>query len=190
MLPSSDTYADQISAAVGALLDRQHQTAEDAIAQIAYPRREVQRRPSPRRRKQCDVFWRDNFHCRYCGRKTVLSPVMELLAGFFPDDFPFESDHWRGGVTHPAFLECSPFIDHVEPGSQSGRWTDDNNLVTACNVCNTVKADFTLQTLGWDLLPIPPSSWDGLARSYRVLWVLAGEPEAQRHTGWMRDLGI
>jgi hypothetical protein len=36
-----------------------------------------------------------------------------------------------------------------------------DNLVTACNPCNAIRADFTLEQLGWQLMPIADSAWDG-----------------------------
>jgi hypothetical protein len=136
------------------------------------------------------VFQRDHFICRYCGGKTILTPVMELLAVLYPDIFPFESDAWRGGVTHPAFAARSPMVDHVTPGAWHGDWKLMDNLVTACNPCNSIKADFTLKQLGWEKLPIEDSDWDGLTGHYKALWRAAGEPNPSRHHSWFEALGI
>jgi hypothetical protein len=114
----------------------------------------------------------------------------ELLASLYPDIFPFESHAWRGGVTHPAFATRSPMVDHVRPGATGGDWASLENLVTACNLCNSIKADFELEQLGWELLPIANDGWDGLVSLYPALWRVAGEPQPRRHRGWFRDLGL
>jgi len=147
------------------------------------------RRPALSRALRCAVFRRDRFLCRYCGAKTIPTPIMELLGGLYPDSFPFESSNWRGGVTHPAVLSRSPLVDHVVPGSLGGNWTDMENLVTACNPCNSIKADFTLERIGWDVRPIEDVDWDGLTGLYTSLWEVAGRPKPEYHSGWIRDLG-
>ena len=133
------------------------------------------------------MFLRDRFVCRYCGGKTILTPVMHLVGFLYPDIFP-EHSFFKGGVTHPAFITRSPLVDHVRPGSSSGEWLDPDNLVTACNPCNSIKAGYTLEQLGWDLRPIAQTTWDGLTRYYGDLWHAAGEPAETYHLGWLRDL--
>jgi hypothetical protein len=71
-------------------------------------------------------------------------------------------------VTHPAFATRSPMVDHVRPGATGGDWASLENLVTACNPCNSIKADFELEQLGWELLPIANDGWDGLVRSIQL----------------------
>lgn len=113
---------------------------------------------------------------------------MELLGDVYPDDFPFHP-HWRGGQTHPAVLARSPVVDHLDPGSAGGSWLDPDNLVTACWPCNARKADFTLEQLGWELLPVAQTDWAGLTRYYPALWRHAGSPKPALHQDWMRALG-
>jgi hypothetical protein len=81
-------------------------------------------------------------------------------------------------------------VDHVVPGTLGGDWTAMDNLVTACNPCNAIKADFTLEQLGWRQRPITKSDWAGLSEHYEALWKLAGRPDPNRHLSWFRDLGI
>ncbi len=63
--------------------------------------------------------------------------------------------------------------------------------MTACWPCNSGKADFRLDELGWELLSEAEvrSAWDGLTRSYSDLWDGAGRPDAQYHSRWLRALG-
>jgi hypothetical protein len=57
-------------------------------------------------------------------------------------------------------------------------------------VCNSGKADFTLEELGWQ--PLDPhavaSNWDGLTGRYAKLWHPAGEPEPRYNGRWLRAL--
>lgn len=190
MRPQSDDFATHIERAVRATLENGIIGGRAQLEPIAYPPRPVRRRPALSRAVRCRVFQRDRFTCRYCGAKTILPPVMELLARLYPDIFPFESDAWRGGVTHPAFAGRSPMVDHLVPGALGGEWSAIDNLVTACNPCNAMKADFTLDQLGWDLRPVSVTNWAGLSEHYAALWQTAGRPDEKRHRGWFRDLGI
>ena len=167
MRPQSDDFPVHIKRSVEATLNDGREAGRAALAPIAHRAIPIASRPSLPRALRCKVFQRDHFICRYCGGETILSPVMELLAGLYPDLFPFESDAWRGGVTHPACAARSPMVDHLDPGALGGEWKSMDNLVTACNPCNSIKADFTLKQLGWDELPIADSSWDGLTGRYR-----------------------
>jgi hypothetical protein len=50
----------------------------------------------------CCIFHRDHFDCRYCGGRTILTPVMELLGELYADIFPFHpntTDQGWDGLT-------------------------------------------------------------------------------------------
>lgn len=188
MRPQADEYPDVLEAALTALIQQGPEAGATALAPIAYPRREVVKKRAVGIPVAARVMKRDGFHCRYCGGKTVLGPIMELLGSLYPDVFPFHPN-WKGGQTHPAVISRSPEIDHVEPVSLGGLNSEDN-LVTACAPCNTIKSDFTLEVLGWEVKPIEPSGWDGLTRFYADLWRLTGEPKPAYHLTWMKALGL
>ena len=138
----------------------------------------------------CSIFHRDHFCCRYCGGRTILTPVMELLGELYPDVFPFHPN-WKGGMTHPAVIARSTIIDHVVPGAMGGSWRDPDNLVTACWPCNAIKSDYGLDQLGWQLQPITTDDgWDGLACYYRALWERAGKPKPAFHEAWLQALAV
>src|ERR1700722_17978250 len=101
------------------------------MADIAYARRTVSKRPAIPPRLRIRVFHRDCWACRYCGRQTIFYPVMPLLGIVFPEHFPYHSN-WKGGQTHPAVASCTAVIDHVVPGSGGGAWLEESNLVNAC----------------------------------------------------------
>jgi len=79
--------------------------------------------------------------------------------------------NWKAGRIHPAYLLLSTSLDHVHPRARGGSWNERSNLVTACRPCNSGKADFTLEELGWSLLDEADvrSDWDGLTGLYQTL---------------------
>ncbi len=189
MRRQSDDYPEHLERVVRALVSEGVAAGAKALEPIAYPPREIGRRRTPPRKLRAAVFVRDRFCCRYCGGKTVLEPLLRLLSAIYPDTFPWHPN-WRGGVTHPAIIARSAVVDHVSPGSRGGEWLTLDNLVTACNPCNAIKANFELEQLGWELQPIPDWDWGGLTRFYPALWEAAGQPAAEYHRGWMADLGL
>jgi hypothetical protein len=185
--PPDDDYPAAIQKVIEAVLERGKDEGAKALREIAYPRRAIANRPALTREIQGRVFRRDRFRCRYCGGRLIPTPMMELLGGLYPDQFPWQPN-WKGGQTHPAILSRSPVVDHVDPGSVGGAWLDVDNLVTACWPCNARKGDISLSRLGWELLPIPQDDWDGLTRYYAALWRAAGAPKPDYHRSWMKAL--
>lgn len=92
--------------------------------------------PGASNRLRAQIFLRDHFVCRYCGTPTIHTGVVRLLAVIYPDQIPFENDHWPAARTHPAFPSITASLDHVEPRSLGGHPTDPDNLVTTCSPCN------------------------------------------------------
>lgn len=189
MRPQSDDYPGHLERVLDALLRDGIAAGERELQPIACPPKEVLKKRAVTRRTSVRIFNRDRFVCRYCNGKTVLTPVMELLGVLYPDSFPFQSAGWRAGVTHPAVIARSPAVDHVEPVAWGGS-NEDHNLVTACTPCNSIKADMTIEVVGWEVQPISQTEWDGLGRYYRAVWELAGRPKPVYHGDWMSLLGI
>jgi 5-methylcytosine-specific restriction endonuclease McrA len=187
--PPEDAYPDVLAELVGVVLREGVGAGAEVLAPIAYSRRLIPKRPGLSRKIQGQIFRRDRFTCRYCGGRLILTPLMELIGGLYPEAFPFHPN-WKGGETHPAVLSCSPVVDHIVPGSAGGDWADPENLVTACWPCNGRKADFTLEQLGWEVRVIRErEDWDGLTSSYPSLWRVAGEPKPSYHGAWIAALG-
>lgn len=184
-----ERYVDHLSRVVRALLNDDHNGAKAALEPIAYPPREIPPRTPTPPAVAATVFKRDCFCCRYCGQRTILTPIMELLGGLFPSTFPFHPN-WKGGLTHPAIILVSPVVDHLRPGAWSGSWADLDNLRTSCWPCNARKADLTLEQLGWQEVPIAHRDWDGLIGNYVSLWKHANRPKPDYHLRWMRALGL
>jgi hypothetical protein len=183
-----DDYPKHVKRAVRAFVEAGWEAGATALEPVAFSPAAVAARRTPPRAARAQVFVRDRFICRYCGGKTIFEPVMALLGFVYPQLFPYHPN-WRGGVTHPAVISRSAVVDHVEPGSSGGAWLDLDNLVTACNPCNSIKSDLSLEQLGWTLQPIKRTSWDGLVGLYPSLWAASGRPAANFHLAWMRDLG-
>jgi 5-methylcytosine-specific restriction endonuclease McrA len=184
MRPQTDNYPEELEQVVLALLSDGREAAAELLAPIAHPRREVDVRTEPSETIVVSVYKRDRFHCRYCGCRVIPTQIMRLISELFPDEFPYHSN-WKGGQTHPAIASRSPSLDHLVPWSQGGS-NELENLVCACWVCNQIKGDLSLEQLGWDLLPIPETDWDGLTRHYRLLWEAAESPTKGGLSFWLR----
>jgi hypothetical protein len=117
-------------------------------------------------------------------RRTILQPISRLLGSVYPDAYPWHLN-WKAGRTHPAIIARTTVVDHVIPGTQGGDWTDPRNMVTACWPCNSIKADPTLDQLGWTVWPISSDPWEGLAGLYRRVWEVVGRPDASYHEDWL-----
>ena len=109
------------------------------------------------------IFLRDGFIDRYSGKRLVFPGTLRVLSILLPGEFPYHPN-WRVEVTHPAFWELFPTIDHVVPVSRGGL-DEQSNWVTTSQLMNAVKANWSLDQLGWRLLdPTQSDAWDGLTR--------------------------
>ena len=107
------------------------------------------------------VFWRDGFIDIYSGQRLVFPGTLRLLSILMPEDFPFHP-HWRTDLTHPAFWELFPTIDHEKPIARGGL-NVESNWVTTSQLRNSAKSNWTLDELGWRKYPPgDPKEWDGL----------------------------
>jgi hypothetical protein len=135
-------------------------------------------------RRSAATFIRDGFHCRYCGCEVVPRPFAVLLSALYPKELPY-TVHYKLGYMHPAYWTRVAEADHLVPGSAGGPWTDPENHVTACVVCNTRKGRYTLGAIGWKLGPVRRTSWDGLISLYDQVWHKAGSPDPRYHRPWL-----
>jgi hypothetical protein len=109
------------------------------------------------------IFVRDGFIDRYSGQRLVFPAALRLLALQLLPDFPFHA-HWKMEETHPAFWELYPTIDHLIPVTRGGR-DEPANWVTTSQLRNSAKSNWTVDELGWRLLPPGRlEEWDGLMR--------------------------
>jgi len=190
----SDTWhghPDALRDVVGALIRRDRHAADESMSTIAYQPPPVIPRRTPSVRRLAEIYDRDRYQCRYCGAKTVLIPVMRLIATAYPQEFPYHR-HGKAGETHPAFDFSSASLDHVIPVTRGEDALDHDNIVTACWVCNRVKGNFPLDVLRWTLRDPADDTWRGLADLYPPLWDALGRPElGPNERAWLsatRDL--
>jgi hypothetical protein len=107
------------------------------------------------------VFWRDGFIDVYSGQRLVFPGTLRLLSILMPEEFPFHP-LWRMDITHPAFWELFPTIDHEMPIARGGL-DIESNWATTSQLRNSAKANWTLDELGWRRYPPgDPKEWDGL----------------------------
>jgi len=121
------------------------------------------------------VFIRDGFIDRYSGDRLLFPGVLRLLARVLPDVVPFHTN-WKMSETHPAFWELFPTIDHVVPVARGGV-DKENNWVSTSMLRNSAKSNWTLEELGWKLVPPGSTSeWDGL-----LPWFIRFMEDNQQH---------
>jgi hypothetical protein len=113
--------------------------------------------------KSMRIFVRDGFIDRYTGKRLVFPGTLRLLSKLFPKEFPFHKN-WKTDACHFAFYELFPTIDHLAPVSRGGA-DHEVNWISTSMVRNAAKANFTVEELGWHLLPSGDiKQWDGLTR--------------------------
>jgi hypothetical protein len=141
-------------------------------------------RKAMRPRLQLAVFRKDGFNCEYCGHKTVLLPLLRVIAECFEQmeekDSFFYHLHWKY-PTHYAFWRDSASCDHITPVT-SGGLTEAANLVTACSMCNLRKGN----SAGCKSFDGPRRPWGGLVELYpelvRKRW---GSAIPGHHRAWI-----
>lgn len=111
------------------------------------------------------LFLRDGFIDRYSGHKLVFPGLLRLLSKSMPEEFPYHRN-WKMSECHIAYYELSPTIDHVMPIARGGV-DSESNWATTSMLRNSAKANWTLDELGWQLVPPGKlTEWDGLMPLY------------------------
>src|SRR5215216_163655 len=120
--------------------------------------------PAGRKYKEAEstrIFIRDGFVDRYSGDRLIFPAALRLLSRLLPEEFPFQAN-WKMSECHIVYWELSPTVDHVVPVAKGGA-DDETNWVTTSMLRNSAKSNWTLEELGWTLLPPGDLSvWDGL----------------------------
>lgn len=112
-------------------------------------------------RQQMEIFVRDGFLDRYRGTRLVFPPALRLISAALPEQFPYRKN---GKMTtcHFSYWELFPSIDHVIPVARGGE-DNQSNWVCCSMLTNQIKANWTMEEIGWKLHP--PGKfieWDGL----------------------------
>ena len=99
--------------------------------------------------------------------------------------------NWQVAHSHVVYWELWPVVDHLVPITRGGS-NDDDNLVTTSELHNSAKAHWTIQELGWELVPPGDlSDWDGLMR-WTLEWIECNpefEPD-QTLANWIKAAKI
>lgn len=111
------------------------------------------------------IFLRDGFIDRYTGKKLVFSGMLRLISLLMPEEFPYHPN-WKMDQCHIAYWQLSPTLDHIFPVARGGL-DDESNWVTTSMISNAQKDQWTLEELGWELLPAGDlAEWDGLINAF------------------------
>jgi hypothetical protein len=107
-------------------------------------------------REMTRVFMRDGFIDRYRGTHLIYPPVLRVISIYLSDSFPYHKNG-KMDLGHIAYWELFPTIDHVVPVARGGP-DSENNWVCCSMLTNSIKSNWTLEQLQWELLP--PGSWE------------------------------
>ncbi len=114
------------------------------------------------------LFLRDGFIDRYSGKKLVFIGILRLISFLMPEAFPYHTN-WKMDSCHQAYWELAPTLDHIVPVTRGGLDRLDN-WVTTSMLRNSIKSNWTLEEIGWPLLPPGNrADWDGLITTFTQL---------------------
>lgn len=114
------------------------------------------------------VFFRDGFVDRYSGKRLLNPGILRCITYFFPEEFPYHP-HWKMSQCHLAYWELFPTIDHIVPVARGGQDVPEN-WVTTSMLNNSIKANWTLEELRWELCAGGAlTEWDGLTKQFLSL---------------------
>ncbi len=170
--------SETIARVCQALMDGDRRSASQIIrSEYPFEPHETETR-SYTKEKRLQIFIRDGFVDRYSGKRMLFPPVLGIVSKELPKDFPAHSN-WKMSVSHYAYWELSPMIDHIVPIARGGT-NEDGNLITSSALSNARKGNFTLEELEWQLHPPGDlNDWDGM-----LSWFLE---YVDRHTSLLKE---
>jgi hypothetical protein len=132
------------------------------LLQLEYPfQPNKTKRPTSSRKQMVATFVRDGFVDRYSGKRLVFPAPLYLISVLLPEEFPYPPSG-KMGECHIAFWELWPTIDHIVPVARGGTH-DPSNWVCTSMLLNSVKSNWTLEEIGWNLIDGGRlEDWDGL----------------------------
>ena len=111
--------------------------------------------------EKMEQFLSDGFIDRYTGKRLLNPGMLKVISTYFPDEFPFHP-HWKMTQTHIAFWELIPTIDHIYPIAKGGHDAKENRVTTSMKN-NSIKSNYTIDEINWNLYPKGNlADWDGL----------------------------
>jgi 5-methylcytosine-specific restriction endonuclease McrA len=157
---SETAFVDRFEDVVDLVLERRSDEAAERLSAISRVGSSLDHPQPPPLARQAAIFARDRYHCRYCGTRTILIPVMYVISALYGSIFKAHR-HWRRTETDVAYWTYATSLEHIVPPRHGGS-NDFENLATACWRCNALKGNATLEQLGWTLRPVSDQPWDGL----------------------------
>jgi len=124
---------------------------------------------------QLEVWKRDSWHCRYCGKPVFFSPTLKLLDQINPNHTYYHKNGKTGKMLE-LFQKMWASVDHIVPISKGGE-NEIDNYATACWKCNL---KFREKMVGKDKSnPLDPEAkeWDGFSGLYPSLIRLTEQKE-------------
>ena len=107
----------------------------------------------------------DNLIDRYSGQHLVNPGLLKVISHYLPDIFPYHP-HWKMDACHNAYWELIPTIDHIFPIALGGTDSEEN-FATTSMLHNSIKSNWTLEQLQWQLHPTGDyEEWDGLTNLF------------------------
>jgi hypothetical protein len=161
-------FSKEFSEAVRAVLAGQDLAAESALRRVIGGL--IKDRPKQKNLPlalQLEVFRRDRFTCRFCGRKTVFLPVMLLLSMKFPYSLAYRQENDQEEC-HLSFMRDSPSCDFLQPPAKGGK-KEKANLLTVCYTCHQARENFIGADGQWVVQSGKAEPWDGLLSQYDPL---------------------
>jgi hypothetical protein len=157
--------AERIAEIVRVLTKTGHTAAQDVAGRHLPLMRLGGTRAAVSARVATRIFRRDGFRCRYSGERLVYPGALRLLGELLPDVLPY---HPNGKLSESHLIHWTLYasVDHVQPVQRGGS-NEESNLVTTSMARNGAKSHWTLEELGWRLLPLGSrDDWDGLLGWY------------------------
>ncbi|MDE5801801.1 MAG: HNH endonuclease [Lachnospiraceae bacterium] len=112
-------------------------------------------------KQKMEQFKRDGFIDRYSGQKLLNPGLLKVLSYYMPDVFPYHA-HWKMEECHNAYWEFVPTVDHIYPVALGGADSEENRVTTSM-LHNSIKSNWTLEQLRWELKEAGNyEEWDGL----------------------------
>ncbi|MTD93914.1 hypothetical protein GIW81_06140 [Hyphomicrobium sp. xq] len=126
-------------------------------------------------RQKLKIFKADGFRCRYTGDLLFFSGYLTALSALWPETFPAHP-HGKSDEAHEAYWTHFASVEHLDPVSMGGAETEDNWITTSM-ARNQVRSRYSLEALGWKVLPRNPmADWEGGVRAF--LEILDAYPSA------------
>jgi hypothetical protein len=154
---------------VATMLLSGNKSAAKAIICEEYPHAhfEIEKRAYTMDQKMTQ-FIQDGFIDRYTGERLLNPGILKIISHYLPEEFPYHP-HWKMSVTHVAYWDLIPTIDHIYPIAQGGR-DEKSNWVTTSMKNNSIKSNYTLDEIHWRIFPKGDiADWDGLTRVFLEL---------------------